>query len=246
MDNRRIRRKRVRRFIAYTLVILTGLITALAAWGYYLWKEQPQYWTENQTFLKDTPTQDVEKMALQAENMVLNLLSTSPSPTTNGQNRTRSAADAGGIEKQINLSTQQINAWLDRRLPAWASNRNIHLPDQISHLMIHPESGRVAVAFDYHKDQIQKVITLVFDISMVSKGKAMFHLTQLRGGSLPIKPSWLVNNINDAKLKRLTTEMIQGKVVKMTFPLPADSSKQVTVKQLAIHSKGLVADVVTK
>ncbi|HAI12866.1 MAG TPA: hypothetical protein DCM28_14250, partial [Phycisphaerales bacterium] len=205
MDNRRTRRKRVRRFIAYSLVILTAIICVLVAWGVYQFQHDPAYWTANEKFLKENTSEEIEGLANEAHNIISNALSTIMIQP-NGQRII--ASEKSPIEKTINLSTNQINAWLDRHFERWASNQNIQLPSEISNIMIHPENGRVAMAFRYSKGEIQKVISLVFDISMVGDGKAMFHLTQLRTGSLPLKPSWLSNNINDTKLKSLTNEMV--------------------------------------
>jgi hypothetical protein len=262
MDNKRIRRKRVRRFIAYGLVILTAMITATLVWCVYLWKHDPQYWTENRTFLQDTPSQDIDRMAMDAENMVFNLLSTSTSnngesqttqTVANNQSSSKSKTTSKTppsppIEKQIKLSTDQINAWLERRLPAWMSNQNFKLPEEFSHYMFHPENGQATVAFEYNKADMSKVFSLVFSITMLSEGHALVHLRQVRGGSLasPVSPAKLASLIHDDTLQRWVNEMVQGKKVDMTFPHPVESGKKITVKQLAIHSNGVIADVVTK
>jgi hypothetical protein len=260
MDNKRIRRKRVRRFIAYGLVILTAMITATLVWCAYLWKQDPPYWIENRTFLQDTPSQDIDRMAMDAENMVFNLLSTSAS--NNGESSTtKSAANAHSsgktgssdttaqpIEKQIKLSTDQINSWLERRLPAWMSNQDFKLPEEFSRYMFHPENGQATVAFEYNKGEMSKVFSLVFSITMLSEGHALVHLRQVRGGSLasPVSPSKLASLIHDEKLQRWVDEMVQGKKVDMTFPHPVETGKKITIKQLAIHSNGVIAEVVTK
>lgn len=254
MDNRRNRRKRVRRFIAYTLVILTAIICTLVVWGVYLFKHDPAYWTANQRYLEQTSTQEIDRVAMEAEIMVYNLLSTIRADGKgDGKGNTTSSTSADNktddvIQSTINLTSEQMNAWLDRRLPAWAANRNIQLPSEISHLMVHPENGRLAIAFELSKGDYQKVITLVVNITMVGSGRAMFHLTHVRAGSLtsPVNPSKLAKLLNDEELKHLINEMVQGKVIDMTFKHPIDSSKTVTIQKLGIHGNGVIADIQTK
>lgn len=258
MDNRKTRRKRVRRFIAYSLVIMTAIISCLAAWGVYQWKHQPAYWTANQSFLKNTPSEEVDRIAWETENTILNLLSTTPqnNSANAGSSASRTASSnnvsdknaTAPLEKTINLTTDQINAWLDRRLPAWASNLDFKLPSEFSHYMFHPENGQITMAFDYSKGDISNVFSLVFNITMISEGQALVHLSQVRGGSLtsPVSPSKLASLFNDEKLQRLINEMVQGKKVDMTFPHPVDARLKITVKKLAVHGNGVIADVVTK
>ncbi|MBL4700705.1 MAG: hypothetical protein JKX85_05540 [Phycisphaeraceae bacterium] len=237
MDNRRTRRRNVRRFIAYSIVILIALLTATAAWGVYLWQHTPQYWTDNQTFLQSRTAQEINQIAMDAENQVLNLLSLSVQTDDSSQEP---------VEKQLGLNTHQINAWLNQRLPAWSRNQNIQLPSEIKNVMMHTENGRFAVAFEYHKNDMHKIVTLVFDVTMISKGKAMFHLTRIRAGSLPSKPSWLINNITDSTLKKLATEIIQGKITELKFPHPADDQRTLMINKLTIHNNGIIADVLTQ
>ena len=237
MDNRRTRRRRVRRFIAYSIVILIALLTAAAIWCVYQWQHAPQYWTDNQTFLQSQPSQQIDQIAMTAENQIFNLLSLTP--------QTQSASQKL-IEKHLSLSTQQINAWLARRLPAWSSNQNFKLPPEIKNIMIHTENGRLAVAFEYEKNGTRKIVTLVFNITMISQGKALFHLTQLRGGSLSIKPSWLINNIQDSNLKQLAAQMIKGKIMELKFPHPADAQRTIMIKKISIHNNGIILNVLTQ
>ena len=237
MDNRRTRRRNVRRFIAYSIVIAIALLTAAAIWCVYQWQHTPQYWTDNQTFLQSQTEQEINQIAMDAENQVLNLLSLSVQTDGSAQEP---------VEKQLSLNTHQINAWLNQRLPAWSSHQNFELPPEIKNVMIHTENGRIAAAFEYNKNDMHKVFTLVFDVTMISKGKAMFHLTQLRGGSLPAKPSWLINNFNDSTLKKLATEIIQGKIMELKFPHPADDRRTIMINKLTIHNNGIIADVLTQ
>ena len=248
MDTGRIRRRRVRRFIAYSLTIVIALITALGCWGYYQWENTPTYWTSNQKFLESTQSNEVDQLAMSAENQVLNLFSMSmekDQQQTNAspKNKTKNQP----IQKKLKLSNEQINAWLDRRLMAWVSNRNFQLPPEINSIMFHPENGAIALAFEYKKNQMQKVVTLLFEIQMLDNGQAMIQLTQLRGNSLPAKPSWLINNVNDKQLKDIATELINGKTIDMQFPYEmAGQERVMTINGLVIHHNGIIADVQTQ
>lgn len=223
--------------------MLTAIICALVVWGVYLFQHDPAYWTANKQFLKENSSQQIDELALEVHNIIANSLSTIYIDS-NGNRIV--ASEKTPIKKTVNLSTNQINAWLDRHFKIWAVDQGIELPSEISHIMVHPENGRVALAFEFAKGDIHKVITLIFDITMVSPGKAMFHLTQLRTGSLPLKPSWLSNNINDEKFKQLTNEMVQGKVIDMTFKHPVSKQHHLTVERLGIHNNGVIAELETK
>lgn len=250
MDTGRIRRRRVRRFIAYSLTILIALITVLGCWGYYQWQNIPGYWTANQKFLESTQSNQIDQMAMSTENQILNLFSMLPENNDafkQNQTQSKHKNKPKPQQKKIKLSTREVNAWLDRRLMAWASNRDFQLPPEIKNMMVHPENGAIAVAFEYEKNQMQKVVTLLFEVQMIGHGKAMIHLTQLRGNSLPAKPSWLVNNVNDQQLKQVVTELIQGKTIDLKFPYEMGGQQRImTIKDFVIHKNGIIADIETE
>ncbi|MFG0247649.1 MAG: hypothetical protein ACF8OB_02090 [Phycisphaeraceae bacterium JB051] len=255
MDTKRNRQKRVRRFVAYGLVILTAVVTAGIGFAYYQFQKPPRYWSENQKYLDQTDPQDVDQLAWETENVVLNLLTKMPgySGQASGQVQSTTAQEGvsrvledkdGVLHQQINLTTHQINAWLGRRLESWAANQSIKLPSEISDVMMHTEGGHIVTAFRFKKGQIDAVVSCVFNITITEPGKALVHLVQLRTGSLPA--TWTTKLLNDKDFKRLITRLKQGEKADLKFPHSINDKLTVTVNKLTIHANGVMADVVTK
>ncbi len=255
MDTKKNRQKRVRRFVAYGLVILTAVVTAGLGLAYYQFQKPPKYWAENQKYLDQTDPQDVDQLAWETENVVLNFmalmpgysnLSESSSQTTTAQEGiSRVIQDKDGVlVQQINLTTHQINAWLDRRLESWAANQNIKLPSEISDVMMHTEGGRIVTAFRFKKGQLDAIVSCVFNITITEPGKALVHLVELRTGSLPA--TWTTKLVNDKDFKRFVTRLKQGEKVDLKFPHSVNDKLTVSVNKLTIHGNGVMAEVMTK
>jgi hypothetical protein len=257
MDTKRNRQKRVRRFIAYGLVIMTALVCAGVATGFYLYQKQPAYWTENQKYLDQTDPQQVDQLAWETENVVLNFMAKMPGfseqSSSEGQVQSTTAQEGvsrviqdknGVLVQQINLTTHQINAWLDRRLQSWAANQNIKLPSEVSDVMMHTEGGRIVTAFRFKKGQLDAVISCVFNVTIIEPGKAMVHLVGLRTGTLPA--TWTTKLLNDKDFKRFITRLEQGEKVDLKFPHSINSKLTVSVNKLTVHGNGVMAEVQTK
>jgi hypothetical protein len=179
---------------------------------YWLWKSEPRYWKEHQEFLQTHPPQQIQEMAHDVERRVLEKLSllTSGVRTAGGEGAGAAAEitgltpetgepgavgvlDAGTDQPQtISLTLDEANAWIAARLDDWLENRYQRLPQGVKDPMLAIEQGQPVLAFKYETDQLQTVVSFVFDLTIGGDGRATLKLLKMRAGKLPV-PANLVN-----------------------------------------------------
>lgn len=178
----------------------TGLVL------YWLWKSEPRYWKEHQEFLQTHPPQQIQEMAHDVERRVLDKLSlltsgggvgaaagaTGFTPETGEPGSVAVLAAGTGQPQTISLTLDEANAWIAARLDDWLENRYQRLPQGVKDPMLAIEDGQPVLAFKYETDQLQTVVSFVFDLTIGGDGRATLKLLKMRAGKLPV-PANLVN-----------------------------------------------------
>lgn len=149
-------------------ILLFGAATA------YVWqlaRTAPEGWTRVRERRATTDLRDREAMAVAVENRVLSALS----------------AESGDVaERELFLREAEIDAWLAQRLPAWAENQNLPLPDEVSGLSFWLEDGQPVIAFRYDSPETRQIVSADLDFEVLPDGQAVLRVDSIRGGRLPL------------------------------------------------------------
>jgi len=200
------------------VLIITTLITLVVGWIWWRWNREPGYWKVNERFVEDTGRSTLSDLAGGAEQKVLGGLS-------------------GQAVRDVELSSDEINAWLAVRLEMWVANQGLVLPDEVSKFMVHTEDGQVVVAFRVIKQELRQIVSMVFDVAVDQDGQVVLHLDQIRGGSLPVDPEWVGEQFGD-KMDNGTVRQLQrltdGLSIDPAFINPANRRQQLRVEQIDV------------
>ncbi len=231
-----------------TLIFLGLLMLAVilgGGWAYWQWQSTPTYWQANTQFLEKTKAEQLEQLAQDVENQVLNALSTRRGQYALGQVNPTQATQTGqsNATEEIRLSIEHVNAWLHVRLPQWLANQNIQMPQAVSKLMLHTEQGQPAVAFAYSHEGHEQIVTLVFDMKVAPGGLMTVRLREMRGGKLPLKSDWIADRMGSSSLAEQASALMQGKTFEHVFSHPTDPKRKVRLTALDIQPQGVILQI---
>src|SRR5690606_25764677 len=99
------------------------------------------------------------------------------SPQTPGSPTAIDAAAASlATTSAITLTNQEINAWLEYRLPMWAANRGAPLPSQLGAIRYWTDAGRPVLAAQLTIDGSAHIVSVIYDLVIDDDGRARLEL----------------------------------------------------------------------
>lgn len=164
------RRRRWRAIILSVLLTMIALACLTGGWMYWRWSSRPDYWRQYEAFLA-AQGEALGPMADGVENRVLSELSQI------GRNSSDTAT--------VIVTLEEANAWLSRKLPAWAANQGLEVPELLRGAMVAIQGGRPVLAFAVKTPQMNQVFSIVFDIRADAE-QARVQAQQIYAGTLPI------------------------------------------------------------
>lgn len=253
-----------------------GLAGGLAAAGLavmiyliWLWKTPPPHWQQRQRWRQQTPLEERQALAIELEKRILRHLfpNTSVPPVGTGP---RSAASfphssplpppsrttIGAEEKveEITLRVEEINAWLETRLPEFLANQNISVPQGVSDPMIAIEDDQLLLAFRYTSPKLSQVFTLRLRPEMVfspPERKATtslvgpllrLQLERLEGGQLPL-PTELVQEAmrrtDSPRATQAILAILNGQTIEPVAPLPGERRRQLRLLDCSLSPEAI-------
>jgi hypothetical protein len=208
------------------VVVLMVIFTLL-----FISRLTPSYWQRNEKLLaSDNAT--LLQLSNQFEQQALRDLSGSqdePASTT----------------RTIHVSFEQLNAWLSIKLEDFLANRKMKLPPQIRHPMLAGEEGYLVVAFDYHTDHVDQVISLRLEPVFDDTGKRFrLQLLGARAGVLPLPVDTLRKRLSDqspqikAKIDKVF-DMLGSQWLEAVQHHPGDARQNLRLTGIHITEEGL-------
>jgi len=185
------------------LLVITVISALCGAWGYWLWKSEPVYWQEHKQYLEKSTPQERLALAESVERRVLDKISFAPvkGPMGGGDGTaSHGGAGEGGLAasgaettsnrpakttKEVFLTIEEINAWMDQRLKDWASNQGMNIPDFVKDPMVAIEDDYLILAFKFEKPPISQVVSVMTTV-VIEENEAKIQVEGVRGGRLKI------------------------------------------------------------
>ncbi len=236
------RKTSFKRIFWRSVVIVALLAIAAVALGFFLLRSEPAHWQRHQQRRAATPqTQRVEQ-AQQLEARFTALLSyTNPAGDPGITFVSPTAQDAGVSQdglgvRRIQLTSDEVNAWLETRLPEWLENQGVTLPVEVKEPMFAAQNGLVILAFRYESDNVSQIVSMSFRPELVGQDQnnrqLVFALAGVQGGKLPLPSGSLVSRLEtqaaEAKneaLKRVS-DALAGRPFDPVMPM-ADGKRTV-------------------
>jgi len=181
-----------RRRIISAGVVLVGLFTLIILGGVALARSTPTWWAEAPTAALGVPTpQEVERGEI-LENLIINRLY-SPEGTRNL---------AGNVEWAVSLPEDDVNAWLNTRLPKWLNNQSDKpvWPVEVSRVVVRFEDGVIRLGARTVRADTPQIYAATIILSLVHTdrpggGELWLRTPWLWIGRLPVPSGWLVGRL---------------------------------------------------
>jgi hypothetical protein len=187
--------------------------------------------------VQTTSPAELERIASEAEQYVGNLL-TGPRHEAGVPSRV-----------ELELTFDQINAWLKSRFPNWVAHQGFKLPPQIKGTMLTQNQGDLLYSIDVSDPTYTGAITLRFDVNVVDPGDSpglVIRLDSIASGELPVSMS-LVQGLfaTDASGHEETRKWLELLRQGYRFPasavIDAKAGRKLRLEQLQITPEGIKA-----
>ena len=197
----------------------------------------PDYWTDNRTFLAETPEAELNEIAQSVERRL-------PSEWT------RPIGEGDGL-RTIRIHYDEVNAWLAVRLPQYLENQSIDLPREVGQFMLTQRDGELVVAFDYESRRLGPRIASVFlqfrepqDSGQAPASTLQARVHRVRAGEQALPVSYLTNLLAehvapDNPQFQSTLELLGRRYFVKLPPLPVDDYRQATVLGVDVQPQAI-------
>ena len=181
--------KRYRFGCSGALVIVFALVCTVLGTLHVLWNRQPEYWRENQRFIKSKNKAELEAIAVDFQNTFISELNHQDYLTDNHAKTT--------TPRSITITCRQVNAWLVSELPKWLANQQINMPSWLGQFMIATRNRKLMFACYVNLPELEQLISCSITPVFTPEGKLKLALEELRAGNMPIPRQLLLNKITD-------------------------------------------------
>ncbi len=240
----------MKRFIWRSVVVVALLAIIGVVVGFFLLRSEPSHWAERQQRRATVPQADRNTQAQSLEARFTALLSYTNPTGDPGIKFLPDSASTGAVTgvstpgqpddglglRSISVSTDEVNAWLETRLPEWLANQNVTLPAEVQDPMFAVRDGLVILAFRYETQRVSQVVSMSFRPELIGQDtqnpQLVFALAGVSGGKLPFPSGTLVSRLEEqastAKNEALTrvADAMAGRPFEPVMPL-ADGKRQV-------------------
>lgn len=184
------------RFVAGCgLLLLAGLalLTIAGLIGYSLYRAVPADYARAQAQRRDTAPPQRHAVAESLENRVSAEITFASHIDDHG----RPLPDTSNT-RFILLTSAEINAWLDQRLPLWLKNRDIQLPAQVSDTTFWTRGDQLVLGARVRQGDFDHVVSFAIRLDVPEHGdEATVRFTSLRLGQLPVPLGMVRDKLGD-------------------------------------------------
>lgn len=191
----------------------------------------PRYWEEHQTFLEDTPAQDLQHLAQDIQSRTLREWS-------------YPIGDGDGI-RTVRYHFDEVNAWLATRLKPLLDNQNLSMPDQVGEFMLTQRDGQLVLAFDYESSTFgPRIASLYFGFEAQKDQPLAAKIWSARAGEQPLILRYLVGQIADqSALSAPAIQDLLQRIAKKQFvtlpPIPVDDHREAHILDVQMDPGGI-------
>ncbi len=224
---------------AVVLFTIGLLALGLFLYGRHLWRSEPTYWTNNQSFTTQTSQAQLTNMADRAFNRVMSELSNSSGYQGN------SGSDKTLGVRTIHLDFQEANAWLATRLNDWLINQKRELPPGVSGPMLTSSGDSLVAVFRYKHNEIDQVFSVLLSLEFLENGQAKLHVDGIRGGRLPLPTETVIEQLpggsdNDAKPSHTIAVLLGQEAFDPILPIDGARQARIIGMQVDDDSVSLI------
>jgi len=226
------------------LVLLIGLAVAGVV---YMLRSEPPERAEQVAVLDQTPPERLASIADAAEGRLVSRLNGQPPPPPS-PDAPPPAEPAEPGQRTVELTEQEVNAWLRVRLPRWMDHQGMQMPSQMSDPLVATEPGRVLLSARLNRNGREQTVTAEWTLRLEDDGQLWVRLIGLRAGRLPLPVKALVSSLEgmsddqQAKVQRLLA-LIEGERIEPVFTAPG-GNERLRLVGLDIGAEGLRMRVV--
>lgn len=220
-----------RRWTGYLLLLLIGLLGVFVVRAALKLSATPTYWSQHQTFLQDTPPEQLQELAQDIQSRSLREWS-------------YPIGDGDGV-RTVRYAFDEANAWLATRLKPLLDNQDLSLPAEIGEFMLTQRDGQLVLAFDYESSTLgPRIASLYFGFEAADNQPLAARIQSARAGEQPLLLRYLVKQVadqldsEDASLQDMLPKI--GK--KQFVPLPAipvDDHREATILGIEVEPEGI-------
>ena len=173
------------KWMTYGLLLMVVVFSGAC---FYLYHAEDVIWEERQAYLLEHDDKVLLVLADQLAGQILK-----KSNPFHGQNYVRRPERHTAGPQQIVVKLEQLNAYLKTRLDQFLNRYlKVRIPDVVLGQMLAVNSdGQLELKFKYKNDEIDQVVTLVFEIDITEEGEGKLRCVGARAGRLPV-PLWVL------------------------------------------------------
>jgi hypothetical protein len=194
-------------------------VCMLGGWMWLQWRSVPAYWG-----VVDAANDDVVQQAERFEQW-------SSSQLTQERD--------GDGDWRVQIDPKQVNQWLAARLPTWATNQGVELPEWLKHPMVAIEGQQVIAAAQVHNDQWDKIVSLVYRPMAGDDGVVSLELVGLRGGRMNLPLEVTLAQVLARSSDQHRTKIEQG-IRRVRLSIKLGDGRVVEVRSMKIENGAAV------
>ncbi|MEM6459335.1 MAG: hypothetical protein AAF710_08105 [Planctomycetota bacterium] len=217
-----------RRVAAFLLLLTLAFAAGLAVGAYRRMHVPPEFWGEALMLRLETPSDELERRGRDLQRRAAHAW-------------TYPIGDTDGV-RTLELSYDDLNAWLATQLPAWLANQNLAPPDGLGRVFVTEREGRMVLAAEADLPRLgRRVVSLDFALVDAEGNRpAALALASFRVGRQPLPRGVLLGALADDPTLRglLPTDTMDrlgdGEPVPLP-PLPVDDYRDAQVLGLDVR-----------
>ncbi len=217
--------------MGYLLLLLIGVLGFFVIRAAVKLNATPAYWSQHQTFLQETPPEQLQELAQDIQSRSLREWS-------------YPIGDGDGV-RTVRYAFDEVNAWLATRLKPLLKNQDLSLPPEVGEFMLTQRNGQLVLAFDYESRQLgPRIASLYFDFDTADDAPLAGRIVSAQAGEQPLVLRYLVREVADQldsadatlqdMLKKFGTKQF------VTLPIiPVDDHREATILGIDIQPEGI-------
>jgi len=165
-----------RLLIALTLALLAAATVAGMA-ALSMLRGKPGWWVEF-----DAEAPHVVELARRVENAVVTTV-----------HKSRPEGEPWGV----GVDAEQANAWLNAKMPNWATSRGVEWPRQVDQLQAHFHNGRLTLGARVVKRGTSQYVAASVELQVREDGSLWLVRPRARAGLLDLPSGWTIQRLRE-------------------------------------------------
>jgi hypothetical protein len=225
--------------VASAVCLVLVVILAGAAWYTYRQAlEKPEFYKTRDAFLEKTGAVELDKLSTETERRISDTITQPHAPNVKG----------GSFE--LELTFDQLNAWLATRFSGWARHQGLDVPTAMKGVMVTEDKGDLIFAAEVDDPQYKGVVSARVHLELVDKGKdpsLVVKLVSVQSGNVAIS-DWVIRSMlssNQAQgahgqeVQHWMDQLNKGWKLPGRSVLDAKSNREIRIDDLQVNHEGV-------